>query len=111
MRGTPETDALRKSIDNGSNAEAEMTLFAGKLELERDEATRSLEKERIAINYFIERGMRERDEVRALADDMAEKAKELITRWDQPSWKDTAPTAGFIYALRDAVQAYEKRQN
>ena len=53
----------------------------------------------------------ERDEVRALADDMAEKAKELITRWDQPSWKDTAPTAGFIYALRDAVQAYEKRQN
>jgi hypothetical protein len=42
------------------------------------------------------------------ADVMAEKAKELIARWDQPSWKDTAPTAGFIYALRDAVEAYEK---
>ena len=59
----------------------------------------------------LNRAERERDEARALADDMAEKAKELITRWDQPSWKDTAPTAGFIYALRDAVQAYEKRQN
>jgi hypothetical protein len=42
------------------------------------------------------------------ADVIAEKAKELIARWDQPSWKDTAPTAGFIYALRDAVEAYEK---
>jgi hypothetical protein len=42
------------------------------------------------------------------ADVMAGKAKELIARWDQPSWKDTAPTAGFIYALRDAVEAYEK---
>jgi hypothetical protein len=42
------------------------------------------------------------------ADVMAEKAKELIARWDQPSWKDTAPTAGFINALRNAVEAYEK---
>ena len=29
------------------------------------------------------------------ANAMADKAKELIARWDQPSWKDTAPTAGF----------------
>jgi hypothetical protein len=42
------------------------------------------------------------------ADVMADKAKELIARWDQPSWKDTAPTAGFINALRNAVEAYEK---
>lgn len=42
------------------------------------------------------------------ADVMAEKAKELIARWDQPSWKDTAPTAGFINALRNAVEAYER---
>jgi len=42
------------------------------------------------------------------ADVMAGKAKELIARWDQPSWKDTAPTAGFINALRNAVEAYEK---
>jgi hypothetical protein len=43
------------------------------------------------------------------ADVMAEKAKELIARWDQPSWKDTAPTAGFINALRNAVEAYEEK--
>lgn len=43
------------------------------------------------------------------ADVVAEKAKELIARWDQPSWKDTAPTAGFINALRNAVEAYEGR--
>ena len=42
------------------------------------------------------------------ANAMADKAKELVARWDQPSWKDTAPTAGFIYALRDAVEAYER---
>ena len=42
------------------------------------------------------------------ANAMADKANELIARWDMPSWKDTAPTAGFIYALRDAVEAYEK---
>ena len=34
---TPETDALRKSIDSGANTEAEMTSFARKLERERDE--------------------------------------------------------------------------
>jgi predicted ribosome quality control (RQC) complex YloA/Tae2 family protein len=43
-RPTPETDALRKSIDNGADAEAEMTLFAGKLERERDEAREELQK-------------------------------------------------------------------
>ena len=37
-RPTPETDALRKSIDSGANTEAEMTSFALKLERERDEA-------------------------------------------------------------------------
>jgi len=42
------------------------------------------------------------------ANAMAEKAKALIDRWDKPSWKDTAPTAGFIYALRSAVEDYEK---
>ena len=42
-RPKPETDALRKSIDNGANAEAEMTSFARKLERERDKAIRQLD--------------------------------------------------------------------
>jgi hypothetical protein len=49
----------------------------------------------------------ERDEARRLAEAMAEKAKALVARWDQPSWKDVSPTAGFIYDLRNAVAAYE----
>jgi hypothetical protein len=44
-RPTPETDALRKSIDNGADAEAEMTLFAGKLERERDEAREKITRQ------------------------------------------------------------------
>lgn len=43
-RPTPETDALRKSIDSGANAEAEMNSFARKLERERDEAREELKK-------------------------------------------------------------------
>ena len=38
---TPKTDALRKGIDNGSAAEAEMTSLAGKFERERDEARKA----------------------------------------------------------------------
>jgi len=37
-RPTPETDALRESIDSGADTEAQMTAFARKLEQERDEA-------------------------------------------------------------------------
>lgn len=55
----------------------------------------------------LERVYDERDEARRLAEAMAEKAKALVARWDQPSWKDVSPTAGFIYDLRNAVAAYE----
>jgi hypothetical protein len=51
---------------------------------------------------------RERDEARESCKSIVERANELIARWDQPSWKDTAPTAGYINALRNAVEAYEK---
>ena len=44
----------------------------------------------------------------AAAEKMVVRANELIVRWDQPSWKDTAPTARFINALRIAVRAYER---
>ena len=39
------------------------------------------------------------------------KAKALIERWEQPSWKDVEPTAGFINALRNAVRNYEENVN
>ena len=55
----------------------------------------------------LERVYDERDDARRLAEAMAEKAKALVARWDQPSWKDVSPTAGFIYDLRNAVAAYE----
>jgi len=61
------------------------------------------------------RFVRERDEattklaqISSLTESIVEKANALLARWDQPSWKDTAPTAGFINALRNAVEAYEK---
>lgn len=56
----------------------------------------------------LEKVYKERDEARGHCESIVDKAKELIARWDQPSWKDTAPTAGFINALRDAVTAYEE---
>ena len=65
-RPTPETDALRKSIDSGANAEAEMTAFARKLERERDEALMDRANGDIATmtrNHY-ERILQERDEAR-----------------------------------------------
>ena len=47
-------------------------------------------------------------EISSLTESIVEKANALIARWDQPSWKDTAPTARFINALRIAVRAYER---
>ena len=95
---------------------------ARKLERERDEAREHIERQRLEIvrlngatNHAggtpLKIALRERDEAREERENcksIVDKAKELIARWDQPSWKDTAPTAGFIYALRDAVEAYEK---
>jgi chromosome segregation ATPase len=47
-------------------------------------------------------------QISSLTESIIERANELIARWDQPSWKDTAPTARFINALRIAVRAYER---
>jgi uncharacterized coiled-coil DUF342 family protein len=48
------------------------------------------------------------DKTRDIFKSVVDKANELIARWDAPSWKDTAPTARFINALRIAVRAYER---
>ena len=49
------------------------------------------------------------DKTRDIFKSVVDKANELIARWDQPSWKDTAPTARYINALRIAVRAYEEK--
>ena len=70
-RPTPETDALRKSIDSGANTEAEITSFARKLERERDEARaerdETNESSVFSCNFYYEEKLkaeRERDEAR-----------------------------------------------
>lgn len=83
-----------------------------KLIRERDEARRDEAREHLrAANKGAETNAKINQSLANQiinANAMADKAKELVARWDQPSWKDTAPTAGFIYALRDAVEAYER---
>jgi hypothetical protein len=74
------------------------------------------ERERVAITSWDEerqralregkRVLEERENFKSIVD----KANELIARWDQPSWKDTAPTARYINALRIAVEAYERQK-
>ena len=72
-----------------------------KLEKERDEARESFV---IATDQMVVAQCKLRE-----ANALAEKAKELIERWDQPSWKDTTPTAKFINALRDTIKSYEEK--
>lgn len=111
-RPTPETDAAWACFKGYMEPLQDVKDLSRKLERERDEAR---ERERVAITSWEEerqRALREGERVleeRENCKSIVEKAKELIARWDQPSWKDTAPTAGFIYALRDAVEAYEEK--
>ena len=90
------------------NAQVSNSL-AGKLnqaERERDEAiTRRMETIMQCELYE-----QERDEAQENFKSIVDKANELIARWDQPSWKDTAPTARYINALRIAVRAYERQK-
>lgn len=88
-----------------------------------------IDYDRDQLAYALANALKERDEAReiakeadaghdmaiadlakceAAAEKVVVRAKELIVRWDQPSWKDTAPTARFINALRIAVKAYER---
>jgi hypothetical protein len=86
----------------------EILAFCRKLERERDEAREHLR----AANKGAETNAKINQSLAkqiTWANAMADKAKELIARWDMPSWKDTAPTARFINALRIAVRAYEEK--
>jgi hypothetical protein len=113
MSDAPETDierTLKPALDV-------FTKLASTLKQERDELKMQLKvmhAERDVARISARKSDEAHDRVIGdleRADVMAEKAKELIARWDQPSWKDTAPTAGFINALRNAVEAYEKKPN
>lgn len=73
-----------------------------KLEKERDEAREAFV---IATDQMVLAQCKSRE-----ANTLVDKAKELVERWDQPSWKDTAPTAMFINALRDAIKSYEEKK-
>lgn len=93
-----ERDELRGETPWGANNETKESWF---------------ERQREKFQYLeaeLEKTRRERNEARRHCESIVDKANELIARWDQPSWKDTAPTAGFIHALRDAVEDYEKQK-
>jgi len=118
-----ERDEWRKKFELSVDA-VEIAARLARAESERDEAREALENHTASTIHSChdqcQRPMcvlrRERDEVTtklaelsSLAELIVEKATALIARWDQPSWKDTAPTAGFINALRNAVEAYEEK--
>ena len=98
---TPETDTffLKRGVWND-----EILAFCRKLERERDEA-REIAKE---ADTGHDMAIADLAKCEAAAEKVVVRANELIVRWDQPSWKDTAPTARYINALRIAVRAYER---
>lgn len=110
--GTPLKIALRER-DEAITRRMETIMQCELYERERDEAR---ERERVAITSWDEerqralregkRVLEERENFKSIVD----KVNELIARWDQPSWKDTAPTARYINALRIAVRAYERQK-
>jgi HrpA-like RNA helicase len=112
---SPETDAF--FLKKGSWNE-EILNFCRKMERERDEAKAErdilrIDAQREAEHHDrmvneLQRLYNKLDKTRDIFKSVVDKANELIARWDAPSWKDTAPTARFINALRFAVRAYER---
>ena len=122
MSDTPNERTLKLALET-------FTELANTLKQERDEARDAIRVLAEHGESEIQRIAKERDEARevateadgghdmaiadlakceAAAEKVVVRANELIARWDQPSWKDTAPTARFINALRIAVRAYER---
>jgi hypothetical protein len=102
MSETPDTDHLEVQLGQAAtHSHPILWEHSRKLERERDEARRAFV---IATDQMVLAQCKLRE-----SNTLAEKAKELVARWDQPSWKDTTPTAGFINALRDAVKVYEEK--
>ncbi len=45
--------------------------------------------------------------MRAQRDGLIEKARAVIERWESPRWKEAAPTADCIYAMRNFIESIE----
>ena len=132
-RPTPETDALRKSIDSGANTEAEMTLFALKLERERDEARESLKhiteygteeiNAAVELRQKLASALVERDEAReelkklegAYEDATNYYARMIELREERDEWRQCAEklynSSGWHDEWPIAVQNYKKIKN
>lgn len=117
-RWESSSDAMERAGAEQARRADENREWALKAEKERDEAREEIEA--LRHEYHGAKAMaggfkdkiksltEQRDEARGHCESIVDKANELIARWDQPAWKDTAPTARFINALRIAVRAYEK---
>lgn len=107
LAGTPlsvalsERDDALNQITGWENKWMCAVRMAAKAENERDEARDAFV---IATDQMVLAQCKLRE-----ANNLVEKAKELIARWDQPPWKDAIPTARFLNALRIAVRAYEEK--
>lgn len=108
ITSTPETDAVVRNAATSDHPPtrlaATLTVKCEKLERERDEA-KEVAKEADAGHDMALADLAKCEAATAI---IISKAKDLINRWDQPSWKDSTPTAQFIYALKNAVEHYEK---
>lgn len=115
-RLTKERDEAREAIRTlAEHGESEIQ----RLTKERDEAREEASHWKVEFEIASARLREEKhprdngifapDEVIPKLQRVAEAARAVVHRWEQPSWKDTAPTAGFIYALRDALCDYYKK--
>jgi hypothetical protein len=93
--------------------EGNWNTFAKQLKRERDEREQRDEaRDWIGIIARLER---ERDDARDKLFQLGAElikiktaAKAVVDRWDQPSWKDTEPTAAVINKLRNALEVQEE---
>lgn len=60
------------------------------------------------LRYNLCKLERERDEAREELNRITEAANAVVDRWEQPSWKDTEPTALVIYKLRSVLKEQKK---
>ena len=59
-------------------------------------------------NNFVEEKLEKEPDYKAIAEELADKAKAVIERWDSPLWKDVPHTAEYINELRQALAKYEE---
>lgn len=93
MTTTPRTDQLLTELGLFKETTAEHIVA---LTQRHVDFTRELERE--VTHLTAELAASQLQENRLIA-----AAQAVIARWETPSWKDAPATAGYIYALRDAI--------